>query len=134
MTLPPLANLFAVRDRDSHLMARLERELSAAPEFERVWRPAPGWIAALAPLPGSDAEPETVFSGGFAFMEGRDRVERAGGANWLERVAELSDHLPGRLGELPGDFAFVRFRADGSALAVRAAGGKVPLYLQRRAA
>ena len=67
MTLPPLANLFAVRDRDSHLMARLERELSAAPEFERVWRPAPGWIAALAPLPGSDAEPETVFSGGFAF-------------------------------------------------------------------
>jgi asparagine synthetase B (glutamine-hydrolysing) len=132
LTLPPLANLFAVCERDERLLESLEAELSAAGEFDRIWRPAPGWVAAVAPLPGSEPDPDAAVTGGFAFMEGRDRLARGDGNAWLEPLAELCDRAPGRLRELPGDFAFLRFRADGSALAVRAAGGKVPLYLQRR--
>ena len=43
-----------------------------------------------------------------------------------------ADRSPHRLAELPGDFGFVRFRPDGTALAVRSCGGLVPLYLHRR--
>jgi asparagine synthetase B (glutamine-hydrolysing) len=132
LRLPPLANLFAVADSDPQLIARLEERLVASGEFDRVWRPAPGWIAASAPLPGSEVDPEPVVSRGFAFMDGRDRLEHGGGLEWLERLRELCDRFPQRLGELPGDFAFVRFRPDGSALAVRSAGGRVPLYLHPR--
>ncbi len=132
MTLPPLANLFAVCDRDPRLLDSLEEELTAAADFDVVWRPAPGWIAASAPLPGSEADPAGVVSSGFAFIDGRDRVEGGGGADWLERLGELCDRSAERLGELPGDFSFLRFRPDGSALAVRSAGGRVPLYLHRR--
>ncbi len=132
MRLLPLANLFAVADADERLLARLEERLASDDEFEFVWRPAPGWVAASAPLPDSDPDSEVVASRGFAFMEGRERLERADELEWLERLGELCDRRPERLGELPGDFAFVRFRPDGSALAVRAAGGRVPLYLHRR--
>ncbi len=130
MTLPPLANLFAVCDRNPRVLDTLEGELTAAGEFEHVWRPAPGWIVASAPLPGSKADPELGRSRGFAFMEGRDAL--ADDPDRLERLAELCDRAPERLGELPGDFTFIRFRRDDSALAVRSAGGRVPLYLQRR--
>lgn len=130
MTLPPFANLLAVCDRDPQLLAALERDLSAAPDFDHVWRPAPDWIAASAALPGSDPDSGPVVSSGFAFMEGRDRLE--GGDDWPRQVGELCDRAPGRLSDLPGDFSFVRFRSAGSALAVRSAGGRVPLYLQRR--
>ena len=132
MTLPPLANLFAVCDRDPRLLDALEEELTAGADFDVVWRPAPGWVAAAAPLPGSEADSEHVRSHGFAFMEGRDRLEEGREPGWLERLGELCDHSPDRLGERPGDFTLVRFRPDGSALAVRSAGGKVPLYLHRR--
>ena len=130
--LPPLANLFAVCDRDPALLDALERDLAAGSDFEHVWRPAPGWIAATAPLPGSDPDPEHLVSRGFVFMEGRDRLEQGGELDRLQRLGELCDGHPDRLGELPGDFTLIRFRAGGTALAVRSAGGKVPLYLQRR--
>jgi asparagine synthetase B (glutamine-hydrolysing) len=132
LRLPPLANLFAVADGDERLLAGVEERLTAGGEFELVWRPAPGWVAAAAPLPGSEPDPEPVVSRGFAFTEGRDRLERGAELGWLERLTELCDRSPERLAELPGDFGFVRFRPDGSALAVRSAGGRVPLYLQRR--
>jgi len=132
LTLPPLANFFAVCERDPRLLDSLEEELAAGAEFDLVWRPAPGWIAASAPLPGSEADPERVRASGFAFMEGRDRLEPGRGPDWLERLGGLCDRSPERLGELPGDFTLLRFRPDGSALAVRSAGGKVPLYLHRR--
>ncbi len=129
MTLPPLANLFAVADSDPGVLDRLEERLVADGGFERVWRPAPGWVAASAPLPDSDPEPDAVSAAGFAFTEGRDRLEQGDDPGWLERLADLCDRSPERLGELPGDFGFVRFRPDGTALAVRSAGGRVPLYL-----
>jgi asparagine synthetase B (glutamine-hydrolysing) len=132
LTFPPLANLFAVADRDPQVLDRLEERLAATGEFGRVWRPAPGWLAAAAPLPGSGPDPAPVAERGFAFTEGRDRLERAGDPGWAERLEELCDGSLGRLAELPGDFGFVRFKKDGAALAVRSAGGRVPLYLQRR--
>jgi asparagine synthetase B (glutamine-hydrolysing) len=132
LRLRPLANLFAVADSDQGVLARLEERLAASGEFDLVWRPAPGWVAASASLADSAADSEPVISRGFAFMEGRDRLEQSGDDDWLDQLGELCERFPQRLGELPGDFTFMRFRPDGSALAVRSAGGRVPLYLQRR--
>jgi asparagine synthetase B (glutamine-hydrolysing) len=130
--LRPMANLFAVADPDPEFLDRMEDRLDASAEFDAVWRPAPGWLAAQAPLPDSPHDGDAIRSRGFAFVEGRDRLERGRDLAWLDRVAELADRSPDRLAELPGDFGFVRFRSDGTALAVRSCGGLVPLYLSRR--
>jgi asparagine synthetase B (glutamine-hydrolysing) len=129
--LPPLADLFAVSDPDSGFLDRLQERLSASREFAVVWRPAPGWVAAQAPLPESEPDDEAVHSWGFAFVEGRDRVQEFGGSGWLDRLTELADGSTRPLARLPGDFGFLRFRPDGSGLAVRSCGGLVPLYLHR---
>ncbi len=126
--LRPMANLFAVTDRDPGFLDHMEERLSEAREFQFVWRPGPGWVAGQAPLPESQPDGDAVRSRGFAFLEGRDRLERSGDLEWLDRVAALADRSQDGLAELPGDFAFVRFRADGSAIAVRSCGGLVPLY------
>jgi asparagine synthetase B (glutamine-hydrolysing) len=110
----------------------MEQRLTATGEFDTVWRPAPGWLAAQATLPESEPDQDAVRKRGFAFVEGRDRLERGGDPDWLDRVAHLADRSPHRLAELPGDFAFVRFRADGSVLGVRSCAGLAPLYLHRR--
>jgi asparagine synthetase B (glutamine-hydrolysing) len=130
--LRPMANLFAVADPDPAFLDLMEERLDASGGFDVVWRPAPGWVAAQAPLPESPPDGDAVRSRGFAFVEGRDRLERGRDLAWLDRVAELADRSPDRLAELPGDFGFVRFRSDGTALAVRSCGGLVPLYLHRR--
>jgi asparagine synthetase B (glutamine-hydrolysing) len=129
--LRPMANLFAVADRDPGFLDQTAERLSAAEGFDLVWRPAPGWVAAQALLPESEPDGEAVRARGFAFTEGRDRIQPDGDVDRLERTAELSDCACERLDELPGDFGFVRFRADGTALAVRSCGGRVPLYLHR---
>ena len=126
-----MANLFAVSDPDPGALDRIEERLAASGEFETVWRPGPGWLAAQAPLPESDPDGDAPRARGFAFVEGRDRLDGGRGLEWLDRVAELADQAPHRLGELPGDFGFIRFRPDGTALAVRSCGGLVPLYLHR---
>jgi asparagine synthetase B (glutamine-hydrolysing) len=131
MMLRPMANLFAVADPDPSFLDWIEDRLAASREFDLVWRPAPGWVAARAPLPESEPDGGAVRSMGFAFVEGRDRLERSPGFDWLNRVAKLADASPARLAELPGDFGFVRFRPDGTALAVRSCGGLVPFYLHR---
>jgi len=125
-----MANFFTVADTDPGFLDHMEERLAGSPEFELVWRPAPGWIAARAPLPESEPDSDVVRSHGFIFLEGRDRLERLD-LGWLDRLAELCDSSPPRLAELPGDFGFVRFRSDGSALAVRSCGGLIPLYLHR---
>jgi asparagine synthetase B (glutamine-hydrolysing) len=129
--LPPLADLFAVSDPDPGFLDRLQERLSASGEFEVVWRPAPGWVAAQAPLPDSEPDGQAVHSRGFAFVEGRDRVEGFGGDAWLERLADITDSPTRSLAQVPGDFGFLHFGTDGSALAVRSCGGLVPLYLHR---
>jgi asparagine synthetase B (glutamine-hydrolysing) len=131
LTLRPLANLFALADPDPVSLARIEERLDAGGEFDLVWRPAPGWIAGRTFLPESEPDPDFVRTRGFIFLEGRDRLERAAELDWLDRVEELADRSPHSLAELPGDFGFVRFRSDGTALAVRSCGGLVPLYLHR---
>src|SRR5881396_631447 len=52
MTLPPLANLFAVHDEDSAALDAVAADLATSGEYAEVWHPAPGWVAATAPLSG----------------------------------------------------------------------------------
>ncbi len=131
MTLRPMANLFAVADHDPGFVDRMEERLTASGEFDFVWRPAPGWVAARVALPESEPDADVVRSRGVVFLEGRDRLDRGRNFDWLDRIAELADRSPHHLAELPGDFGFVRFRPDGTALAVRSCGGLVPIYLYR---
>jgi len=127
-----MANLFAVADPDPGVLDRIEERLAGSGEFDVVWRPAPGWLVAQATMPDSEADRERVRSLGFAFAEGRDRLQGGHGLDSLKRVAKLSDRSPHRLAELPGDFGFLRFQPDGAALAVRSCGGLVPVYLRPR--
>lgn len=107
----PFADLLALRIADPRRADLTEQRMRMI--FPSVARPAPGWIVALQPLPGTTA----AIEDGYAFVEGRDRV--------LTIPAALDD--PATIGRVPGDLTYVRFRPDGSALAVRSAGGPVPL-------
>ena len=133
MERPPLANLFAVHDADPAALDEMMLDLQHSGEFAHVWRPAPGWVAAVAPLPGGTPDDDLVRQHQLAFAEGRDvLLERCGQdpvARWRE-IAELADLHPERLASLPGDFGFIRFRADGDATVVRSCGGLVPFYLK----
>ncbi len=134
MIRPPLANLFAVHDADPAMLNEIMRDLQRSGEFAEVWRPAPGWVAAAAPLPGGEPDGESVRHHQLAFAEGRDMlVERAGKdpAVRFREIVELADLHPDRLASLPGDFGFIRFRADGDATVVRSCGGLVPFYLKQ---
>ena len=132
MTRPPLANLFAVHDADSLILDALAADLEQSGEFAETWRPAPGWVAASAPLPFGEPDAGVVRENRLAFVEGRDLIEgRASGTSRedFQRVAELADVSPERLDSLPGDFGFICFRPHGAATVVRSCGGLVPFYL-----
>lgn len=132
MSLPPLANLFAVHRADPASLDEITADLEAAGEFAQVWRPARGWVAASAPLPYGPPDSAAEREAGFAFAEGRDRVvtgDPCAEMHTLGKVAELADRASERLGSLAGDFAFIRFRPDGEGTVVRSCGGLVPLYL-----
>ena len=126
MTLPPLANLFAARDDDPRVLQAIAARLEAAGEFPLVWRPAPGWIAAAAPLPGRQP---AWCAAGFAVAEGEDSLAARGA-----EVAALADGPAAGLRSLAGDFGFIRFRPDGGATVVRSAGGLVPFYIREAGA
>lgn len=122
--MPALANLFALHDADPSFLEGLERKLAEGGEFAEVWRPAPGWVVAVAPLPESAPDTDQARGCSLAFVEGRDVISAP-----FARVAQLADRAPERLETLPGDFGFVRFRKDGGATVVRSCGGLVPFYL-----
>ncbi len=134
MTLPPFANLFAVHDADPAMLDVIMRDLQQSKDFAEVWRPAPGWVAAVAPLPDTVPDGDLARQHHLAFAEGRDvLLNRAGtaGAGRCRELAELADVRPDRLGSLPGDFGFIRFRPGGGATVVRSCGGLVPFYLRQ---
>ncbi|MBM3334055.1 hypothetical protein FJY63_05280, partial [Candidatus Sumerlaeota bacterium] len=134
MSLPPLANLFAVHDTDPAALDAIMRDMQSSGEFAHVWRPAPGWAAAAAPLPGGTPDDDLVRQHQLAFAEGRDvALERSGKdpTARLREIAELADLRPDRLASLPGDFGFIRFRTGGDATVVRSCGGLAPFYLRR---
>ena len=128
MSLRPLGDVLAVRSPDPGRLESLERDLRGSGRFDEVWRPAPGWIAAAAALPGSEADGEGVRRAGLAFVEGRD-VVGAEDAGRAAQIAKLAAVEPDTLDGLPGDFTFLAFGPDGSMTAVRAAAGLAPLYL-----
>lgn len=134
MIRPPLANLFAVHDADPAMLDEMMLDLQRSAEFAHVWRPAPGWVAAAAPLPGSTPDGDLARRHQLAFAEGRDvLVERSGKdpAERFREIVELADSNPDRLASLPGDFGFICFRAGGAATVVRSCGGLVPFYLKQ---
>jgi len=147
VSLPPLANLFALRADDPSVHSAIEADLRTAGEFEEVWNPAPGWVAASKAFPGGLPDDPLVRAAGLAFAEGRDRVVdgydaagrlRAGvggtdTAERLRRVCDLVDSDPESLDRLPGDFTFLRFRHDGGVTAVRSCAGLAPVYLHSSA-
>ena len=126
MSLPPLANLFAACDPDPLSLAALERDLRTSGEFRSVSRPSLGWVVATSPLPGGEGSDGPLLGGVVEFVEGEDVV-----CDRLRELCRLSDQAPERLGQLPGDFGFIRLRSDGSATVVRSCGGLVPFYLTR---
>ena len=93
MTRPPLSNLFAVHDADPAALDEMMLDLQRGAEFARVWRPAPGWVAASAPLPGGEPDGDLVSRHQLAFAEGRDvLVERSGKdpAGRFREIVELA--------------------------------------------
>ena len=134
MIRPPLANLFAVHDDNPVALDEMMLDLQRSGEFVHVWRPAPGWVAAAAPLPDSVPDSEAVRRHQLAFAEGRDMLENQTGKDPDERfreIAELVDIKPESLASLPGDFGFIRFRPNGGATIVRSCGGLAPFYFKQ---
>lgn len=129
--LRPMANLFAVGDLDPGFLDQVEAGIRASDQFEEIWRPATGWVAAAAPLPESEPDPQPARVRGFAFAEGRDRLETDADLKWLDRLEEILDRRPTSLDELPGDFGFVRIHPDNSATIVRSCGGLAPFYVRQ---
>lgn len=132
MPRPPLANLFAAHDADPTALNEMMRDLQHSGEFAEVWRPVPSWVVAVAPLPGSSPDDVLAREHQLAFAEGRDVVLAGAGdpEARLREIVELADLHPERLASLPGDFGFIRFRANGEATVVRSCGGLVPFYLK----
>lgn len=126
MSLPPLANLFAVYDPDPVTSSARLADLRGSGEFRTISPPGPGWIVAVSPLPGEVNGRHTLPRGAVEFVEGADLLH-----DRLPELCRVVDETPDRLAQFPGDFGFVRFRLDGSATAVRSCGGLVPLYVTR---
>lgn len=134
MIRPPLANLFAVHDADPAALDEMMLDIQHSGEFAHVWRPAPGWVVAAAPLPGGEPDGDLARRHQLAFAEGRDVLVDCSGQNPAGRfreIVELADSNPDRLASLPGDFGFIRFRTGGAATVVRSCGGLVPFYLKQ---
>src|SRR5947207_2862291 len=130
--LPPLANVFAFHHADPARLADAFADVQNSGEFEDVWRPAPGWIAASLPLPCGAPDDRQVRAAGFLFAEGRDAL--CGSLEARNGLPELSDmvrHSPEKLAAYAGDFGFLQFHADGAATVVRSCGGLVPFYLHQ---
>lgn len=129
--LPPLANLFAAGHPDPARLHALADRLSRGGRFERVVRPAEGWVAAVDALPGGPDPAGLLAERGVGFAEGADRVAGPeGGAKEgrLRRFVEQADRAPEGLDRFAGDFGCLRFSPDGALTAVRSCGGLAPLY------
>lgn len=125
----PLANLFALADPDPEVLDKAEAAIRSHEEWDRVWRPAKGWVAGLAHLPGSACRPDVSAVSGLAWVEGRDLVLDS--PAWRpEQVMDMARTRPAGLSSVPGDFGFVVFSDGGGATAVRSCGGLVPLHVR----
>src|SRR5438477_8573139 len=100
MPLPPLCDLFAFSHQEPAALAAAAASLRG--EFREAWQPAPGWVAAAAPLPGGEPDGANVRQHGLAFAEGREGVlageQPAAG---FARIADLASARPEALASLP---------------------------------
>jgi asparagine synthetase B (glutamine-hydrolysing) len=98
--------------------------------FTTVHRPSPHWVVGVAPLPHGPGGNGGASEDGLFFAEGEDVVggTGAGSAGRRRDFAEAVAERPADLSVFPGDFGALRFRPDGSIVAVRSCGGVVPMY------
>lgn len=129
--LHPLANVLAFHHANPSVAADIFADIQGSGEFDEVWRPAPGWTAARAPLPSSTSDGGRARAAGLLFAEGRDvlydAAEKAKGD--IRALSDLIARSPEQLGRYAGDFGFVQFQASGAATVVRSCGGLVPFYV-----
>ncbi len=76
-----------------------------------VWTREPHWVVGTFPLPGSEPDSAQFIRHGLAFVEGRDRVEEAYGADAPERVVILTERTS-TIAQMPGDFTFAKVDGD----------------------
>jgi Asparagine synthase len=122
MSLPPLANVFALKSPDPHLLDRVERAgRTWAPH--RTWRrPHSSWLVMVETVPPTPSAIEADT--GTYFTEGSDLFD----ATQTRALAETATKAASSLGRYEGDFGFLHVGPSGDATFVRSCGGRVPLY------
>jgi hypothetical protein len=123
MSLPPLANVFAIKSADPPLLDRVEGRVRAAKEGWSLRRPSPSWLVAVQSLPPTALTLEENV--GIFFTEGGDQFEDTRGS-----IGTGSDSLARH----QGDFGFLHVAPDAAATFVRSCGGRVPAYIRREGA
>ncbi len=125
MSLPYLANLFALRSSDPEFLHQQKQILRAS--FSQVVQPHPLWLVAIQPLPRSEEKPP--LPQGLFFVEGIERFSKV--FEEQEKVRgffQKLKHSPHQLGRYPGDFGFLWISPEGEVRVVRSVGGLVPWY------
>jgi len=118
--LKALTNAFFLWSRDSETRGGVARRVAHSQRFRSVTMPAPGWLAATAPVTAEGPSSAVDATPGGVFLEGAPAQRRA--------MIGLALRDPSKLERYPGDFAFAAFAREGPATFVRSCGGLVPLY------
>jgi asparagine synthase len=127
--IAPLSNLLAIQEPDAGARLALAAALRSSNRFNRIEEAGDGWLVAVRNLPGTSEPSAAVTGAGFWFAQGRDVWEAQAGHgenSWRDYSARVSQQ-PESLHELPGDFTFFHFDAQG-VTAVRSVGGHIPIY------
>jgi hypothetical protein len=125
MSLPPLANVFALSSDDTTLLDRVESAAARAGSYRVSRRPGSRWLVAGESVP--PGTPPTQEDAGIYFTEGRDLFDER--QTRALRDAAISE--PSTLGRHDGDFGFLCIDSTDRAAFVRSCGGRVPLYVRR---
>lgn len=125
MSLPPLANVFALKSENSRLIDEVERVLSSRHPTRVVRRPSPSWLVAVEGVPPKSLSLEDGAN--IFFTEGNDLFDDKE-RHAVARAARVS---LSSLAGYGGDFGFLHVDSDDEAVFVRSCGGRVPVYFRR---
>jgi asparagine synthetase B (glutamine-hydrolysing) len=125
MSLPPLANVFAIESEDQGLLDEIERRVRAMEGSRIVRRPGRSWLVTIEGVPPTVLSLEEDAS--TFFTEGGELFDDADAST----LAEAAVTAPGSLSRYDGDFGFLHVGSDQAAVFVRSCGGRVPTYVRR---